>query len=395
MTNRCQGVRDDSMTAGMSYAEKTLAPLVDLKAQSLALQPRIQARLCETLSACQFILGPEVEDLESELARFSGARHAICVASGTDALKISLMTERLGPGDAVLVPSFTFVATAEAVASLGATPVFVDIDKETFNLDPDDLLRRLDNLKGDRRLRPRAIIAVDLFGLPADYPAINEIAEHYGLLVVADAAQSFGGSVSGQRVGSLAPVTATSFYPSKPLGCYGDGGCMLTDDDERAEIMRSIHRHGVDSDGRTAIYVGMNSRLDTLQAAVLLAKLDVFEEELKARNHIAQCYGSKLCNIAGVPKWPTQFSSAWALYSILVRDRDKVRDALAHEGIATGIYYSVPLHLQPAYAGYGDGRGSLPVSEGVSEQILSLPMHPYLEEETIDRICRATVRALT
>ncbi len=395
MTNRCQGVRDDSMTAGMSHAEKTLVPLVDLKAQSLALQPRIQARISETLSACRFILGPEVEELENELAKFSGARHAICVASGTDALKISLITEGLGPGDAVLVPSFTFVATAEAVASLGATPVFVDIDKETFNLDPDDLLRRLDNMKDDRRLRPRAIIAVDLFGLPADYPAINEIAEHYGLLVVADAAQSFGGSVSGQRVGSLAPVTATSFYPSKPLGCYGDGGCMLTDDDERAEIMRSIHRHGVDSDGRTAIYVGMNSRLDTLQAAVLLAKLDVFEEELKARNHIAQCYGSKLCNIARVPKWPAQFTSAWALYSILVRDRDKVRDALAHEGIATGIYYSVPLHLQPAYAGYGDGRGSLPVTEGVSEQILSLPMHPYLDEETIDRICRATVRALT
>ena len=201
------------MTVDVSYAEKTLVPLVDLKAQSLALQPRIQARLRETLSACQFILGPEVAELENELASFSGARHAICVASGTDALKISLMTERLGPGDAVLVPSFTFVATAEAVASLGATPVFVDIDKETFNLDPDDLLRRLDNIKDDRRLRPRAIIAVDLFGLPADYPAINEIATHYGLLVVADAAQSFGGSISGQRVGCLAPVTAVSLYP--------------------------------------------------------------------------------------------------------------------------------------------------------------------------------------
>jgi dTDP-4-amino-4,6-dideoxygalactose transaminase len=382
------------MTVDVSYAEKTLVPLVDLKAQSLALQPRIQARLRETFSACQFILGPEVAELENELASFSGARHAICVASGTDALKISLMTERLGPGDAVLVPSFTFVATAEAVASLGATPVFVDIDKETFNLDSDDLLRRLDNIKDDRRLRPRAIIAVDLFGLPADYPAINEIAAHYGLLVVADAAQSFGGSISGRRVGCLASVTAVSFYPSKPLGCYGDGGCLLTDDDERAAIMRSIHRHGVDSDDHTAIHVGMNSRLDTLQAAILLTKLEVFEEELKARNHIAQCYGSKLRNIAVVPKWPAQFSSAWALYSILVRDRDRVRDALAKEGIATGIYYSVPLHLQPAYAGYGEGRGSLPVTEGVSEQILSLPMHPYLDEDTIDRICRTTRRAL-
>ena len=393
--NRRHGTKDVSMTADMSFAEKTLTPLVDLKAQSVALQPGFQARLRETLSACQFILGPEVEELETELAKFSGVRHAICVASGTDALKISLMTEGLGPGDAVLVPSFTFVATAEVVASLGATPVFVDIDEDTFNLDPDDLLRRLDYMKDDRRLRPRAIIAVDLFGLPADYPAINEIAEHYGLLVVADAAQSFGGSISGQRVGSLAPVTAISFYPSKPLGCYGDGGCILTDDDERAAIMRSIHRHGFDSDGRTVIHVGMNSRLDTLQAVVLLAKLDIFEEELKARHRIARCYGSKLCNIAGVPKSPTQFSSAWASYSILVRDRDRVRNALENEGIATGIYYSVPLHLQPAYEGYGGGRGSLPVSEGVSEKILSLPMHPYLDEETINRICRTTVRALT
>ena len=394
MTRRRPSAREDPMTVDVSYAEKTLVPLVDLKAQSLALQPRILARLHETLSACQFILGPEVTELENELAGFSGARHAICVANGTDALKLSLMTERIGPGDAVLVPSFTFVATAEAVASLGATPVFVDIDKETFNLDPDDLLRRLDNIKDDRRLRPRAVIAVDLFGLPADYPAINEIAAHYGLLVVADAAQSFGGSISGQRVGCLAPVTAVSFYPSKPLGCYGDGGCLLTDDDERAAVIRSIHRHGVDSDDRTAIHVGMNSRLDTLQAAILLTKLEVFEEELKARNHIAQCYGSKLRNIATVPKCPAQFSSAWALYSILVGDRDRVRDALAKEGIATGIYYSVPLHLQPAYAGYGEGRGSLPVTEGVSEQILSLPMHPYLDEETIDRICRTTRRAL-
>jgi len=334
-----------------------------------------------------------VEELEESLARLSGVCHAICVASGTDALKIALMAEGIGPGDAVFIPSFTFVATAEVVADLGATPVFVDIDEETFNIDPDDLCRCVEEVRRAERFRARAVIAVDLFGLPADYATITDIAGRYGLFVLADAAQSFGGSVLGRRVGGLAPVTATSFYPSKPLGCYGDGGCVLTDDDGRAEIMRSIHRHGFGPDGHSAIHVGVNSRLDTLQAAILLAKLEVFEDELKARERVAQYYGSELGGAVTVPGCPTGFSSAWAVYAILVRDRKGVREALAQAGAATAVHYSAPLHLHPAYASYGNGPGSLPVCERVSQQVLSLPMHPYLDEATAGLICQAVIRA--
>lgn len=383
------------MAGGDSDAGEILAPLVDLKAQYLSLRPRIDARVHKVLSEGRFVLGPEVEELEKALATFSGVRHAICVASGTDALKIALMAEGIGPGDAVFVPSFTFVATAEVVAGLGATPVFVDIDKKTFNIDPDDLCRCVEQVRRDGGLQARAVIAVDLFGLPTDYATINEIAGRYGLFVLADAAHSFGGSVLGYRVGGLAPVTATSFYPSKPLGCYGDGGCVLTDDDSRAKIIRSIHRHGFGSDGHSAIHVGVNSRLDTLQAAILLAKLEVFEDELKARERVAHYYGSELGSVVTVPSCPAGFSSAWAVYAILVRDRNSVREALAQAGAATAVYYSAPLHLHPAYASYGNGPGSLPVCERVSQRILSLPMHPYLDEATAGLICQTVIRALS
>ena len=383
------------MAGGDSGAGEILVPVVDLKAQYLSLRPRIDARVHKVLSEGRYILGPEVEELEEALARFSGVRHAICVANGTDALKIALMAEGIGPGDAVFVPSFTFVATAEVVADLGATPVFVDIDEKTLNIDPDDLCRCVEEVRSGERLRARAVIAVDLFGLPADYATINDIAGRYGLFVLADAAQSFGGSVLGRRVGGLAPVSATSFYPSKPLGCYGDGGCILTDDDGRAEIMRSLHRHGFGPDGHSAIYVGVNSRLDTLQAAILLAKLEVFEDELKARERIAQYYGSELGSVVTVPTRPAGFSSAWAAYAILARDRNGVREALAQAGVATAVYYSAPLHLHPAYASYGNGPGSLPVCERVSQQILSLPMHPYLDAATAGLICRTVIHALS
>ena len=378
-----------------SDAGEILVPLVDLKAQYLSLRPRIDARVHKVLSEGRYILGPEVEELEKALARFSGVRHAICVASGTDALKIALMAEGIGPGDAVFLPSFTFVATAEVVAGLGAAPVFVDIDKKTLNIDPDDLCRCVEQVRRAGGLQARAVIAVDLFGLPTDYATINEIAGRYGLFVLADAAHSFGGSVRGYRVGGLAPVTATSFYPSKPLGCYGDGGCVLTDDDSRAKIIRSIHRHGFGSDGHSAIHVGVNSRLDTLQAAILLAKLEVFEDELKARERVAHYYGSELGSVVTVPSCPAGFSSAWAVYAILVRDRNSVREALAQAGAATAVYYSAPLHLHPAYASYGNGPGSLPVCERISKQIVSLPMHPYLDEATAGLICQTVIRALS
>ena len=383
------------MAGGDSDAEGILVPFVDLKAQYLALRSRIDARIHKVLSEGRYILGPEVEELEGALARFSGVRHAICVANGTDALKIALMAEGIGPGDVVFVPSFTFVATAEVVADLGATPVFVDIDEETFNIDLDDLCRCVEEVRRDERFRARAVIPVDLFGLPADYVAINEIAGRYGLFVLADAAQSFGGSVLGRNVGGLAPVTATSFYPSKPLGCYGDGGCILTDDDSRAEIIRSIHRHGFGPDGHSAIHVGVNSRLDTLQAAILLAKLEVFEEELKVRERVAQYYGSELGSVVTVPGRPAGYSSAWAVYAILVRDRNRLREVLAQAGVATAVYYSTPLHLHPAYARYGNGPNSLPVCERVSQQVLSLPLHPYLDEATAGLICQTVIRALS
>ncbi len=378
-----------------SDAGEILVPLVDLEAQYLSLRPRIDARVHKVLSEGRYILGPEVEELEKALARFSGVRHAICVASGTDALKIALMAEGIGPGDAVFLPAFTFVATAEVVAGLGAAPVFIDIDKKTLNIDPDDLCRCVEQVRRAGGLQARAVIAVDLFGLPTDYTTINEIAGRYGLFVLADAAHSFGGSVRGYRVGGLAPVTATSFYPSKPLGCYGDGGCVLTDDDSRAKIIRSIHRHGFGSDGHSAIHVGVNSRLDTLQAAILLAKLEVFEDELKARERVAHYYGSELGSVVTVPSCPAGFSSAWAVYAILVRDRNSVREALAQAGAATAVYYSTPLHLHPAYASYGNGPGSLPVCERISKQIVSLPMHPYLDEATAGLICQTVIRALS
>ncbi len=383
------------MVGGDTDAGEVLFSLVDLKAQYLSLRPRIDARVHKVLREGRYILGPEVEELEAALARLSGARHAICVASGTDALKIALMAEGIGPGDAVFVPAFTFVATAQVVVELGASPVFVDIDGKTFNIDPKDLCRCVEEIRRDGGLRARAVIAVDLFGLPADYATINRIAKCYEMFVLADAAQSFGGSAQGRRVGCLAPVTATSFYPSKPLGCYGDGGCVLTDDDSRAEIIRSMRGHGFGPDGHTAIHVGVNSRLDTLQAAILLAKLEVFEDELKARERTAQYYGAELGGVVTTPGCPAGFSSVWAAYTILAQDRDGVREALSRAGVATALYYSVPLHLHPAYASHGNGPGSLPVCEKISQQILSLPIHPYLNEAAANLICRTVVRALS
>lgn len=382
------------MAGGDADAVEVSIPLVDLKAQYSLLRSRIDARIQKVLSEGRYILGPEVEELEAALARFSGARHAICVASGTDALKIALMAEGIGSGDAVFMPSFTFVATVEVVVDLGATPVFVDIDANTFNIDPEDLRRRVAEVRRGGGSRARAVIAVDLFGLPADYGAINRIAGRHGLFVLADAAQSFGAAAQGRRVGRLAPVTATSFYPSKPLGCYGDGGCVLTDDDGRADILRSLRGHGLGPDGRSAIRVGVNSRLDTLQAAILLAKLEVFEDELKSRERTAQYYGSALGGAVTTPGRPAGFSSAWAAYAIVTPDRDAVQEALTRAGVATAVYYSAPLHLHPAYARHGAGPGSLPVCERISRTILSLPLHPYLDEAAARLICQTVVRAV-
>lgn len=369
-------------------------PFVDLKAQYARLKPQINARIQDVLEHGQFIMGPEVAELEAALAEYSGARHAVGLSSGSDALFVPLLAAGIGAGHAVFLPSFTFTATAEMVLLAGATPVFVDVDPQNFNMDPGDLERRIKDVLEAGQLVPRAIIAVDLFGLPADYAGIGAIARQHELLIIADAAQSFGAEAGGRRVGKLAEVTATSFFPAKPLGGYGDGGAVLTDSDELAALYRSIRSHGTGEDKYDIVRLGLNARLDTLQAAILLAKLEVFPEEMAARRKLADYYDSRLTQYLATPVRIPGAESAWAQYTVQCDDRDGLRAALGKQGIPTAIYYPCPMHLQPAYAPYGPGRGGLPVSEDLAGGVLSLPMHPYMPEETAERICRAVIEAV-
>lgn len=375
------------------FADRNI-PFVDLAAQTARLRPVLDARIAAVLDHGKFIQGPEVAELEAALAAFAGTRHAVALASGTAALQMALMAEGIGPGDAVLVPSFTFTATAEAILVTGARPVFVDVGPATCLIDLDDAARRLAAARRAGGPRPRALIAVDLYGLPADYARLNTFAETEGLALIADAAQSFGAALEGRRVGALAPVTALSFFPSKPLGCFGDGGALLTDDACRAALYRSIRVHGAGEGKYDIVRLGLNARLDTLQAAVLLAKLTVFEDELAARERVARSYDARLEGRVAMPARRAGAGSAWAQYTIQVPDRDRVRDRLARSGIPTMVYYPLPMHLQPAYAAVGDGPGSLPVSEALAGRVLSLPMHPYLDEATIERVADAVLAAL-
>lgn len=366
-------------------------PFIDLQAQYHRLKPQIDARMHAVLDHGQFILGPEVAEFEQALGAYAGGVHVVGVSNGTDALMMALMAQDIGQGDAVYVPSFTFTATAEAVLMLGATPVFVDVLPDTCNLDPDDLARVAAMTKG---LRPAAVIAVDLFGLPADYRRIGAIADAHGMHVIADAAQSLSGAIDGVRVGNLAPLTATSFFPAKPLGCFGDGGALFTRDAGMAEKLRSIRGHGTGRAKYDIVRIGMNARLDTLQAAILLVKLTVLEDERNRREKLSRYYDSRLSNIIEAPARPEGYDCAWAQYTIKLDNRDEVQAALAKSGIPTQIYYPRPMHMQPAYAGYGGGEGSLPVSENLSRRVLSLPMHPYMPEEAAVRICDALCAAL-
>lgn len=369
-------------------------PFVDLHQQYARLKPLIDARIQAVLDHGMYIMGPEVGELEAKLAELARIKHCIAVSSGTDALLIALMSEGVGRGDAVFLPAFTFTATAEAVLNAGATPVFVDVDSSSFNMDPDDLERRIAATRTVGRLRPRAVIPVDLFGRPADYGRINAIAEEADLFVLADAAQSFGGRLGERPVGSLAHVTATSFFPAKPLGCYGDGGAILTDDDELADIMRSIRLHGQGRQKYEVARVGVNGRLDTLQAAILLAKLTVFAEELERRDEVARRYSAQLPDAVTTPPLAAGRVSAWAHYTIQVTNREALLTDLKAAGIPTAIYYPHPMHLQAAYVARGDGPGSMPVSEALCARVLSLPMHPYLALEDIDDICDAVSSAV-
>jgi dTDP-4-amino-4,6-dideoxygalactose transaminase len=366
-------------------------PFIDLAAQRRRLGKSIDEAVSRVLGHCQFINGPEVARLEAELASFSGAKHVVSCASGTDALLMVLMAKGIGRGDAVLCPSFTFCATGEAVALIGATPVFVDVDEITFNMDPASLKR---GIATARRLglKPKAVMPVDLFGQSADHESIGEIAEAEGLFVLDDAAQAFGASYKGRRLGTSGLATATSFFPAKPLGCFGDGGAIFTDDAELAETLRSIRVHGQGSDKYDNVRLGLTGRLDTIQAAILIEKLKIFEDEISARNRVAERYAQGLGNVVGIPRLAGGCTSVWAQYTIRLPkgcDRDAFAATLKAQGVPTAIYYSKSMHQQTAYRDFPVADGGLPVSEKLSADVISLPMHAYLEEPTQERIIKA------
>ncbi len=361
-------------------------PFIDLKKQFGLLETDIRAAMDVVLAHGQYINGPEVGKLEAELAAFAGTRYAVGCASGTDALLMPLMAYGVGPGDAVFTTTFTFIATAEVIAFLGATPVFVDIDPDTYNIDPSLLKEAVARVRREGKLRPKAVIPVDLFGLPADYDAIMAIADAEGLIVLEDAAQGFGGIYKNRRACSFGHVAATSFFPAKPLGCYGDGGAIFTNDDDMLEKLLSIRAHGQGSDRYENVRIGINGRLDTLQAAVLRVKLGVFSGELDERQRVAEQYSARLAGLLKTPVVPEGFRSAWAQYSVQVDDRDACRAALQKVGVPTAVYYPKPLHLQTAFAYLGGRAGDCPVAEAVAGRIFSMPMHPYLEDAQIEEI---------
>ena len=372
-------------------------PFIDIAAQRRRLGKSIDEAVARVLNHCQFINGPEVTALEAALAKFSGAKHVVSCASGTDALLMVLMAKQVGPGDAVLCPSFTFCATGEAVALTGATPVFVDVDEATFNMDAASLKRGIATAR-QRGLKPRAVIPVDLFGQSADHDAIGAIAEAEGLFVLDDAAQGFGASYKGRQLGTFGLATATSFFPAKPLGCFGDGGAIFTDDDELAETLRSIRVHGQGSDKYDNVRLGLTGRLDTMQAAILIEKLKIFEDEIAARNEVAERYARGLGNVVTVPRLASGCTSVWAQYTIRLpkgTNRDGFAAALKAQGIPTAIYYTKSMHQQTAYREFPVADGGLPASERLSDDVISLPMHAYLDEATQQRVIEAVRGALS
>ncbi len=359
---------------------------LDLKKQQKRIRKPLEKRINKILDHGAYIMGPEVHELEEKLADYCGVKHAISCSSGTDALLIPLMAWGIGPGDAVFTTPFTYVATAEVIALLGATPVFVDVYESTFNIDCEKLEIAINKVINDGKLKPKAIIPVDLFGLPARYRLIDKIAKKYSLKVIEDAAQSFGGSIKDNKVGNFGDVAATSFYPAKPLGCYGDGGAIFTNDDNLAEECKAIRIHGTKKDKYNSEMIGLNGRLDSIQAAVLLEKLSIFDEELEMRNEVNSYYRKYLNNAQHHPKG---YQSAHALFSIVLGSNNKrhnLIDRLSQKKISSVIYYKFPIHLMKAFQYLGYQKGSLPISENLSHSIISLPMHPYLSEADIDFI---------
>lgn len=380
--------------------ENTIS-FIDLKAQQRNIRSKIDVAIQRVLDHGIYIMGPEVKELEERLAQFCGVKYAISCANGTDALGLVLMAKGIGKGDAIFVPSFTFAATAEVVAWVGATPVFIDSLEDTFNIDPQSLIKGIKRAK-ELGLVPRGIIPVDLFGQPADYDTIQDIADEHNLWVMADAAQSFGGTYKGRKVGSIGDVATTSFFPAKPLGCYGDGGAIFTNDEELATILKSLRVHGQGTDGFYGKYdnirIGMNGRLDTLQATILIEKLNIFDEEIKARQVVAERYNKGLKNIVRTPVVLKDTLSAWAQYTIVLPEhvkRESLMRSLQEKGIPTVIYYVKPLHLQLAYKNYPVAESSgLPICENLSQRVLSLPMHPYLDQEQQDYIISTVIEKI-
>lgn len=368
---------------------------IDLHKQYERIEENIQRRLKAVYEHKCFISGPEVEELEDALKEYTGVKHVIACASGTDALTIPLMSKNLRKEDAVFVPSFTFFASAESVTLAGGTPVFVDSDKDTFNIDPKNLEQQIKSVQKEGRLKPCGVIPVDLFGLPADHQEIRRIADKYGLFVLEDAAQGFGGQIEGEKAASFGDIASTSFFPAKPLGCYGDGGAIFTNDDVAAGLMRSIHVHGQGFDKYDNVRIGLNSRLDTIQAVVLLEKLKIFDEEIDLRNEVAAEYSRQLSSFFETPQIPIGYGSSWAQYTVKAQNqpqRDKIVEGLKSKGIPVMIYYRIPVHKSTAYESEIDML-RIPICEHLSRVVFSLPMHPYLEKQEITEVCDS-VKAL-
>lgn len=365
----------------------------DLKRQYEVLKNDIDAAMADVAASSAYIMGKPVKELEAQLAEYVGVKHCVSCANGTEALTLALKVWGVGPGDAVFVPDFTFFASAEVVALEGAVPVFVDVDPATYNVDPADLEKTIQRCVDQGKLRPRVIVAVDLFGLPANYPELRRIADKFGLLILEDGAQGFGGDIRGKKACSFGDIAATSFFPAKPLGCYGDGGAVFTDNDEWAALADSFRVHGKGSFKYDNVRIGMNSRLDTLQAAILLVKLRAFRDyELADVNKAAALYSERLAGEVVTPKVPEGFLSSWAQYTVQFssrEERDRVQAGLKEQGIPSMVYYPTGMHAQTAFAAMRSIQNSCPAAELLCSRVLSLPIHPYITEDEIDTVCRA------
>ena len=366
---------------------------IDLHAQYRHLKVKIDARIQTVLDHGKFIMGPEGGELEEKLSEYVGVKHTITCANGTDALQLALMAMDIKAGDAVFCPTFTFFASAEAIAFVGATPIFVDSNEATFNICPDHLELQIKNIIAEGKFLPKAIMAVNLFGLPADYPKIQKIADKYDLKVIEDAAQGFGGSINDQKAGSFGDIATTSFFPAKPLGCYGDGGAIFTNDDDYAELIRSLRVHGKGHDKYDNVRIGMNSRLDTMQAAILLEKLAEFPSELEARNKLAADYNDamRVKNNIKIFEVPDGYTSSWAQYTLVSENRADLMATLKEAGVPSVVYYETCMHEQTAFNMYGHKKSDYPVAEKISDQVFSLPMHPYMQNNQVLKIVNSLI----